>query len=67
LRLGTHTLGTLGASAEEIAGIEAQVRKRDAERLELEIVGGRYAGRAFFSGKRSEDEVPSASDEGTDS
>jgi voltage-gated potassium channel Kch len=32
-RLGARTLETLGASAEDIATIEAQVRKRDAQRL----------------------------------
>jgi glutathione-regulated potassium-efflux system protein KefB len=51
MRLGARTLETLGATAEEIAVIEAQVRKRDLQRLELEIVGGDRAGRALFSGK----------------
>jgi glutathione-regulated potassium-efflux system protein KefB len=52
LKLGAHALGALGATLEEIAEIEAQVRKRDAERLELELVGGHYAGRALFSPER---------------
>jgi glutathione-regulated potassium-efflux system protein KefB len=63
LRLGAHTLQALGASTEEIASIDAQVRKRDAQRLELELVGGLYAGRAFFTSKRSEEKVPSAAEE----
>ena len=66
LKLGAHALETLGASAEEIAAIEAQVRKRDAQRLELEIVGGRYAGRAFFTTRRSEEGPPEAPERGID-
>jgi glutathione-regulated potassium-efflux system protein KefB len=62
LKLGARGLETLGASAEEIVAIEAQVRKRDAQRLELELVGGRYAGRAFFADKRSEQAAPPSSD-----
>ncbi len=62
LRLGARGLETLGASAEEIAAIDAQVRKRDQQRLELEIVGGRYAGRAFFTARRSEEQSPAAPD-----
>jgi glutathione-regulated potassium-efflux system protein KefB len=66
LRLGARGLETLGASAEEIAAIDAQVRKRDAQRLELEIVGGRYAGRAFFTAQRSEERPPEAPERGTE-
>ena len=40
---------TLGAPADEIAAITAEVRKRDARRLELKLVGGHPAGRALFS------------------
>jgi glutathione-regulated potassium-efflux system protein KefB len=53
LRLGARTLEKLGASPVEIAAIEADVRKRDQQRLELEIVGGLHAGRAFFTGKKA--------------
>jgi glutathione-regulated potassium-efflux system protein KefB len=56
LRLGARTLERLGASADEIAVIEASVRKRDQQRLELEIVGGLYAGREFFTSRRSHEE-----------
>jgi glutathione-regulated potassium-efflux system protein KefB len=62
LKLGARALETLGASAEEIAAIDAEVRKRDAQRLELELVGGRYAGRAFFNAKRSEQDAPGSAD-----
>jgi glutathione-regulated potassium-efflux system protein KefB len=66
LRLGARGLETLGASAEEIAAIETQVRKRDAQRLDLEIVGGRYAGRAFFNAQRSEDKSAEVPERGAD-
>ncbi len=66
LKLGARGLETLGASFEEIAAIEAQVRKRDIQRLELEIVGGRYAGRAFFTDRRSEEKAPESSEPGID-
>jgi glutathione-regulated potassium-efflux system protein KefB len=51
LLLGARALETLGATPAEIAAITAEVRKRDAKRLELELVGGHLAGRALFSGK----------------
>ncbi len=66
LKLGARALETLGASAEEIAAIEAQVRKRDAQRLELETVGGMYAGREFFTTQRSEDQGPNTSEDSAD-
>jgi glutathione-regulated potassium-efflux system protein KefB len=67
LKLGARSLETLGASPEEIAVIEAQVRKRDAQRLELEIVGGRYAGRDLFTSRRLQEEVPKPTEGGADS
>jgi glutathione-regulated potassium-efflux system protein KefB len=51
VKLGTRALETLGATPEEIAALEADIRKRDAERFELELVGGYLAGRALFSSK----------------
>jgi glutathione-regulated potassium-efflux system protein KefB len=67
LKLGGRALETLGASTEEIAAIEAQVRKRDAQRLEVEIVGGRYAGREFFTSRRSQEDMPKPTEGGVDS
>ena len=63
VRLGARALETLGATAQEIAEVEAQVRARDARRLELELVGGDLAGRALFSPKQQPDaaERPDAS------
>lgn len=44
LRFGEAALLTLGASAEEAAEISLDVRRRDAERLQLELAGGIGAG-----------------------
>ncbi len=52
--LGGQALRTLGASDREIAGITEGFRKRDQQRLELEIVGGIAAGSALFSGRAAE-------------
>jgi glutathione-regulated potassium-efflux system protein KefB len=60
LRLGARALATLGASTDEIAVIEAIVRKRDQQRLELELVGGLYAGRQFFTSRRPHEEAGSS-------
>lgn len=49
------------------AAIEEQVRKRDAQRLDIEVVGRHYADRALFTGKRSERQAPSAPEDGIDS
>lgn len=38
----------LGASAEEADDILRDVRRRDSERLDLELAGGRFAGRALI-------------------
>jgi glutathione-regulated potassium-efflux system protein KefB len=52
LVLGAAALEKLGTSPEQIAAIAADVRDRDRQRLELELVSGMFAGKAFFSGKR---------------
>jgi glutathione-regulated potassium-efflux system protein KefB len=49
--LGSAALDTLGTTPEEIAEITARIRDRDEQRLQMELVGGFYAGKAFFSGK----------------
>lgn len=49
--LGAAALEKLGATAAEIAEIDATVRERDGRRLQLELAEGPQAGRAFFSGK----------------
>jgi glutathione-regulated potassium-efflux system protein KefB len=49
--LGARVLETLGATRDEIAAVDAMVRKRDEQRFELELVGGDLAGRALFSPK----------------
>jgi glutathione-regulated potassium-efflux system protein KefB len=49
--LGAAALQKLGATPDEIAGISARIRDRDEQRLQMEIVAGMNAGRAFFSGR----------------
>lgn len=51
LVLGAAALEKLGATAAEIAEIEAQVRERDSQRLQIELSEGLQAGRAYFSSK----------------
>lgn len=50
--MGAAALEQLGIDAVEIASITAGIRARDEDRLQLEIVGGMYAGKALFSGRR---------------
>ena len=48
--LGERALLTVGAEPEAAAEIMEEVRRRDTERLDLEIVGGIYAGRELIRG-----------------
>lgn len=48
--LGREALDRLGVPAEEAEEILADTRRRDAERLEMEVVGGLYAGRELLHG-----------------
>jgi glutathione-regulated potassium-efflux system protein KefB len=50
LRFGEAALLALGASAEEAAEISLDVRRRDAERFQLEVAGGIGAGNALLRG-----------------
>ena len=50
LRFGEAALLELGESKEDAAEIVADVRRRDAERFELEIAGGRDAGKSLLRG-----------------
>jgi glutathione-regulated potassium-efflux system protein KefB len=50
LLFGESTLRHLGEEEEEAAEIIADVRRRDAERLELQIAGGIKAGRGLMKG-----------------
>jgi glutathione-regulated potassium-efflux system protein KefB len=50
--LGEAALEKLGVDREEIDDIARRLRERDRERLQMEITGGIFAGRALFSGKR---------------
>lgn len=53
--LGGAALSELGVDAEEIASIDAQVRQRDDERLQLQLASGIKAGRSlFFTGSIDE-------------
>ncbi|MFI0848564.1 monovalent cation:proton antiporter-2 (CPA2) family protein [Mesorhizobium sp. IMUNJ 23232] len=50
LSLGGEALSTLGAEADDVAEVLADVRRRDAERLELQLAGGLQAGRGLMKG-----------------
>jgi len=52
--LGSAALEKLGMVPADIAEIAARIRERDEQRLQLELVGGIDAGRAFFSGKSAQ-------------
>ncbi|MFN3546098.1 MAG: monovalent cation:proton antiporter-2 (CPA2) family protein [Mesorhizobium sp.] len=49
-RFGETTLRTLGHDESEAAEIMADVRRRDAERLEMQLTGGIYAGTGLLKG-----------------
>ncbi|MDX1108390.1 potassium transporter [Sinorhizobium medicae] len=51
MALGNKALEILGATPEEMSNLAKGFRERDGARLELELVGGMYAGREFFSGR----------------
>jgi glutathione-regulated potassium-efflux system protein KefB len=50
LRFGGATLEKLGIEETEVAEVIADVRRRDAERLDLQISGGLQAGRRLMKG-----------------
>jgi glutathione-regulated potassium-efflux system protein KefB len=50
LLFGGATLEQLGVDQDEVAEVVADVRRRDAERLELQISGGLQAGRRLMKG-----------------
>jgi glutathione-regulated potassium-efflux system protein KefB len=50
LAFSAEVLESLGATAQETADILEDVRRRDAERMRLEITGGMYAGRELLRG-----------------
>lgn len=54
MRLGEQALLTLGEAPETVSEVLAEIRRRDAERFDLELVGGIYAGRALIHGNRAE-------------
>lgn len=56
--MGMQALERLGASEGEIAGIAQGIRERDAQRFQLEMLGGTRAGRPLFSGKRPDETRP---------
>lgn len=53
-----EALGRLGVSDSEIAEALAAYRRSDAERYEMELVGGLYAGRGFLRGNIEMPETP---------
>lgn len=67
LVLGATALEKLGTSPAEVTEISARVRRRDQQRLELELVGGFDAGRAMFSGKGVPPDPPPTNNESTTS
>lgn len=60
--LGATALDKLGTSVGQITDITARIRERDQQRLELELVSGMDAGKAFFSGKRAQPDAPASSE-----
>src|SRR5581483_1092925 len=52
MKFGEAALIELGTSAEDAAETLAGVRRRDAERFELQVTGGIFAGRDLFRGDR---------------
>ena len=50
LSFGSETLKRLGVEEEEVAEIIEDVRRRDAERLDLQLAGGIQAGRGLMKG-----------------
>lgn len=58
LLFGGETLRTLGIEDSEVADALAEVRSRDATRLELQVAGDIYAGRAYLQGNQAQP-VPS--------
>jgi len=50
LRFGAETLTRLGVDEAEAAEVIEDVRRRDAERLDLQLVGGIQAGRGLMKG-----------------
>ncbi len=50
LQLGREAALATGATVEQADELTAEVRRRDAERLALEVVGGPFAGRALIVG-----------------
>lgn len=64
LVLGAAALEKLGLSPAEISEITANIRQRDQQRFDLEMLGGGIdAGRALFSGRRSQTDAPPANNE----
>jgi glutathione-regulated potassium-efflux system protein KefB len=53
MTLGEQALIGLGVPPEEAAEVTADARRRDAERLELQLSGGTYAGRELLRGNIS--------------
>jgi glutathione-regulated potassium-efflux system protein KefB len=53
MAFGEQALVALGVPPEEAAEVTADARKRDAERLELQLSGGLYAGRSLLRGNIS--------------
>ena len=49
---GSETLKQLGVSDEETEELMSEVRRRDAERLELQVAGGLYAGNQLLKGNQ---------------
>ncbi|MER2265227.1 monovalent cation:proton antiporter-2 (CPA2) family protein [Methylobacterium oxalidis] len=54
LAFGEQALLTVGDEPEAVSEVMAEVRRRDAERLALQTVGGIYAGRELIRGNAAE-------------
>jgi glutathione-regulated potassium-efflux system protein KefB len=58
LVFGRETLTVLGVPEEDADDLIAEVRRRDAERLEMQVAGGLYAGTSLLQGNTGSAPVP---------
>jgi glutathione-regulated potassium-efflux system protein KefB len=58
--MGRQALLTVGIEAAEADAILADMRRRDAERMDLEAAGGPFAGRALVVGNLVKKVTPPA-------
>ena len=58
MAMGREAIVTMGAEEEEADAIMANLRQRDAERMDMEAAGGIFAGRSLVLGRTLADKEP---------